>query len=190
MSGKNKSPEVIIMMSNARTRTPIFKTVLIGEGGVGKTSIALRYTEDRFDEHMMLTVGANFATKRLEINGSALTLMIWDVGGQPRFRDVVGDYFKGSKFAIAVFDVTRTYTLERLTDWVDRLKETAPDSALLIVGNKTDERTNGSGVRPEEGMSFARRYGAQYVEVSARTGEGISDMFGIVARSLMKTKGA
>ncbi|MFW9817832.1 MAG: Rab family GTPase, partial [Candidatus Thorarchaeota archaeon] len=88
-------------MNDATTRAPIFKTVIVGEGGVGKTSITLRYTEDRFDDNMMLTIGANFATKKIELDGSAMTLMIWDLGGQPRFRDVVGDYFRGAKIAIA-----------------------------------------------------------------------------------------
>jgi small GTP-binding protein len=185
MPKKKKKPEVV-SMNNIIMRAPIFKTVLIGEGGVGKTSITLRYTEGRFDENMMLTIGANFASKKLEINGSALTLMIWDLGGQPRFRDVVGDYFRGTKVAIAVCDVSRSYSLGRLTDWVNRLMESAPKSDLLIVGNKTDERTNGSGVSFEEGMEFAEKYGTQYVEVSAKTGEGIDDMFEMVAQHLMK----
>lgn len=173
-------------MISAVTRAPIFKTVLIGEGGVGKTSITLRYTENRFDEKMMLTIGANFASKRLEIDGSSLTLMIWDLGGQPRFRNVVGDYFKGAKFAIAVYDVSRPFSLARLTDWVDRLRECAPECELLIVGNKIDERANGSGVSFEEGTEFAANYGTQYTEVSAKTGEGIDAMFDMIARNLMR----
>jgi small GTP-binding protein len=168
------------------TRAPIYKTVLIGEGGVGKTSITLRYTENRFDENMMLTIGANFATKKLEINGSALSLMIWDLGGQPRFRDVVGDYFRGTRVALAVCDVSRSYSLGRLTDWIDRLKEGAPESELVIVGNKSDERIDGSGVSFEEGLEFARKYGTQYVEVSAKTGEGINELFEMVAQSLVE----
>jgi small GTP-binding protein len=173
-------------MINTLMRAPIFKTVMIGEGGVGKTSITLRYTEDRFDENMMLTIGANFATKKLEIDGSALSLMIWDLGGQPRFRDVVGDYFRGTKAALAVCDVSRSYSLERLADWLERLKQSAPDCELVIVGNKVDERTDGSGVSFEEGQEFAQRYGARYTEVSAKTGEGISDLFEMVARNLIK----
>ena len=173
-------------MNSMMMRAPIFKTVLLGEGGVGKTSITLRYTEGRFDDNMMLTIGANFASKKLEINGSALTLMIWDLGGQPRFRDVVGDYFRGTKVALAVCDVSRSYSLGRLAEWIDRLKECAPGSDLLIVGNKADERTNGSGVSFEEGQEFAERYDTQYVEVSAKTGEGIDDMFEMVAQQLLK----
>lgn len=173
-------------MSNAITRAPVFKTAIIGEGGVGKTSITLRYTEDRFEENMKLTIGANFATKKVDLDGSALTMMIWDLGGQPRFRDVVGDYFRGVKIAIAVCDVTRSYSLERLTDWINRLKECAPESDLLVVGNKTDERTDGSGVSFEDGQEFADKYGAQYIEVSAKTGEGINGMFEMVAQQLKR----
>ncbi|RLI52902.1 MAG: hypothetical protein DRO87_12445, partial [Candidatus Thorarchaeota archaeon] len=62
------------------TRSPIFKTVLIGEGGVGKTSLAVRYTEDRFDQQMKMTIGVNFATKRVDIDGQDITLLIWDLG--------------------------------------------------------------------------------------------------------------
>jgi small GTP-binding protein len=78
-------------MSNIFTQSPVFKTVLIGEGGVGKTSITLRYTEDRFDDNMKITIGANFASKKMNVNGTDLTLVLWDLGGQPRFRDVVSD---------------------------------------------------------------------------------------------------
>jgi len=172
-------------MNSMVQRTPIYKTVMIGEGGVGKTSITVRFTENRFDENMMLTIGASFASKKLEIDGDPLTLMIWDLGGQPRFRDVIGDYFRGAKIAVAVCDVSRAYSLGRLTDWIDRLKDSVPDCELLIVGNKADERTNGSGVSFEEGMEFAAQYGTQYVEVSAKTGKGIDEMFEMIARHLV-----
>ncbi len=165
-------------------KSKVFKVVLIGEGGVGKTSIVIKYTEDRFDENMRMTIGVNFATKQVDIEGRGVTLMLWDLGGQPRFRDVVTDYFKGSKFAIAVYDATRSYTLERLADWIDRVKEVAPESELLVVGNKIDERVSGAGVDIEEGRRFAEQYGATCMEVSAKTGDGIHEMFNYVAQKL------
>ncbi len=171
-------------MSNVIRRSPIFKTVLIGEGGVGKTSLTLRYTEDRFDDDMKITIGANFASKKVEVNGSPLTLMIWDLGGQPRFRDVVSDYFIGSRFAIAVYDASRPVSLDRLDEWITRLKESAGDCELLFVGNKTDSRVNGSGVTFDEGVAFAAKYGADCVEVSAKTGEGVAALFECVAEML------
>lgn len=168
------------------TRAPVYKTILIGEGGVGKTSITLRYTEDRFDENMKITIGVNFASKNVEVEGTPVTLMLWDLGGQPRFREVVSDYFRGSRLAIAVYDATRFFSLERLSDWIDRLKESAPDCELLFVGNKIDSRENGSGIPLEEGIAFAEKYGASCVEVSAKSGQGVAEMFDLVAKRLVK----
>ncbi len=165
-------------------KSTVFKVILVGEGGVGKTSIVVKYTEDRFEEDMKMTIGVNFATKKVDVSGQGLTLMLWDLGGQPRFFDVVSDYFKGSKFAIAVYDSTRAYTLERLADWIERVRSASPDCDLLIVGNKIDERDSDSGVSYEDGIAFASKYGVDCIEVSAKTGEGINEMFDTVATRL------
>ncbi|MHA1934054.1 MAG: Rab family GTPase [Candidatus Thorarchaeota archaeon] len=167
-------------------RPPVFKTVLIGEGGVGKTSITLRYTEDRFDDNMKITIGVNLASKKIQVGDNMATLMMWDLGGQPRFRDVVSDYFRGSKIAIAVYDATRYFSLERLGEWVERLKDSAPDCELIFVGNKIDEREDGSGVSLSDCEAFAARFGAPCTEVSAKTGEGIDEMFEMVVKTLFK----
>ncbi len=166
-------------------RVPIFKTVLIGEGGVGKTSLAVRYTEDRFEEDMKMTIGVNFASKKVEVDGTNATLMLWDLGGQPRFRDVIGDYFRGARIAIAVFDATRYFSLERLEDWITRVKDTAPDCKFFFVANKIDERQEEMGVSKEDGTAFAQKYGAPLMEVSAKTGEGVNEMFESVTRMLL-----
>ncbi len=165
-------------------RMPVFKTVLIGEGGVGKTSIAVRYTEDRFDQKMKMTIGVNFATKKVRVGGTDITLLIWDLGGQPRFQDVISDYFIGSKLGIAVYDVNRIFTLHRLKDWITRLHNGVPDCQVFIVGNKIDERIDGMGVTLEEAREFANGYNATVFEVSAKTGEGIFDMFDAAGKFL------
>ena len=166
-------------------RVPIFKTVLIGEGGVGKTSLAVRYTEDRFEEDMKMTLGVNFASKKVEVDGINATLMLWDLGGQPRFREVIGDYFRGARIAIAVFDATRFFSLERLEDWIIRVKETAPECKFFFVANKIDERQEQMGVSQEDGLAFAQKYDAPLMEVSAKTGEGVNEMFESVTRMLL-----
>ncbi len=81
-------------------RSPIFKTVLIGEGGVGNTSITVRYTENRFDPNMKMTIGVNFASKEVTLEEGSIRLMLWDLGGQPRFRDVVEGYFRGARILL------------------------------------------------------------------------------------------
>ncbi|MGY5864213.1 MAG: Rab family GTPase [Candidatus Thorarchaeota archaeon] len=167
-------------------RLPIFKTVLIGEGGVGKTSITLRYTENRFDDEMKMTIGVNFASKKMVVDDTNVTLMLWDLGGQPRFRDVVSDYFKGTRIAIAVYDATRLFSLQRLTEWIERLKENAPDCEIIFVGNKIDERENGSGVTTEDCAEMAEKYGsALCMEVSAKTGEGVAEMFEAATKMIL-----
>lgn len=166
-------------------RIPIYKTALIGEGGVGKTSLTIRYTENRFDDDMKMTIGVNFASKKVQVDNQNATLMLWDLGGQPRFRDVVGDYFRGARAAIAVYDATRYFSLERLRDWIGRVKDNAPDCIFFFVANKVDERNNGSGVSYEDGLAFAQEYNAPLMEVSAKTGEGVTEMFEAVARMLL-----
>lgn len=167
-------------------KPPVLKCVLVGEGGVGKTSITLRYTENQFDDSMKMTVGANFASKKVTVGNTAMTMMLWDLGGQPRFHDVVQDYFKGAKFGIVVYDVNRAYTLDRLEEWIVRLRESAPDCDLLIVGNKTDERSNNNaGVPLPQANAFASKSGADCIEVSAKTGQGINEIFETAAKLLL-----
>lgn len=166
-------------------RVPIYKTILIGEGGVGKTSLTIRYTENRFEDDMKMTIGVNFASKKVNVDNMDATLMLWDMGGQPRFRDVIGDYFRGARIAIAVYDATRLFSLERLRDWIDRVKENAPDCKFLFVANKIDERRNGTGVQQEDGLAFAQEFDATMMEVSAKTGEGVTEMFESVTRMLL-----
>lgn len=159
------------------TRMPVFKTVLLGEGGVGKTSLAVRFTENRFDQKMKMTIGVNFATKKVRVRGTDITLLIWDLGGQPRFQDVISDYFIGSKLGIAVYDVGRIFTLHRLRDWISRLHKAVPGCSIFLVGNKIDERIEGMGVTPEDAEEFASEYNAQLFEVSAKTSKGVFEMF-------------
>ena len=166
-------------------RVPIYKTILIGEGGVGKTSLTVRYTENRFEDDMKMTIGVNFASKKVHVDSTDATLMLWDMGGQPRFRDVIGDYFRGARAAICVYDATRVFSLDRLRDWISRVQESAPDCIFFFVANKIDERSNGIGVSAEDGLAFAQEFGGTMMEVSAKTGEGVNEMFESVTRMLL-----
>ncbi len=165
---------------------PVYKTVLVGEGGVGKTSLAVRYTEDRFDQKMKMTIGVNFATKKMRVDGTELTLLLWDLGGQPRFQEVISDYFIGSRLGIAVYDVGRIFTLHRLTNWITRLHHAVPGCEIFLVGNKIDERISGMGVTLEDAEEFGAQYNAQVFEVSAKTGEGVIEMFDAAGALLAK----
>ncbi|MFX1474630.1 MAG: Rab family GTPase [Promethearchaeota archaeon] len=166
----------------------IFKVIFIGEGGVGKTSLLKRHTEGYFDESMILTVGVDFAVQDVSRDNWRATLQIWDLGGQIRFRDFVIHYFNGARAAVAVFDITAPYTLERLSDWITRLLKVEQHVPLVIVGNKIDLRNELLEVRKlvtsEEGKTFAGQYNAPYVETSAKSGEGVDIIFSEITRLL------
>ena len=168
----------------------ILKVLLIGEGGVGKTSLLKRYTWNTFDESMKLTVGVDFAAKNVESNDWKATLQIWDLGGQVRFRDLAISYFKGARLAIAVFDISSRYTMDRLDEWIVHLYESVPNCPLVFVGNKSDLRHIFRESRPlvsmEEGIEFAARYNSPFLEASAKDGSGVTDLFDVVAQVLKK----
>jgi small GTP-binding protein len=126
---------------------------------------------------MKMTIGVNFATKQLHVEDREITLLLWDLGGQPRFQDVIVDYFRGSKLAIAVYEVSRPFTMYRLDDWIRRLHTSVPNCEIILVGNKIDERIPNMGVSKEDAKEFADKYNAQTFEVSAKTGEGVVEMF-------------
>ncbi len=166
----------------------VFKVLFIGEGGVGKTSLLKRHTTGWFEAGTKLTVGVDFAVKHVSRNGWEAVLQIWDIGGQMRFRDITHAYFRGARAAIAVFDVTRPYTMERLTNWISRLEEIESDVVMVIVGNKTDRREDSDlpqpPTTPKQGQAFAEKHEAPYIEASAKDGSGVNDIFDEIARLL------
>jgi len=116
-----------------------FKIVLLGEGCVGKTSLVLRYVEDKFHEKHFSTIQASFLTKKINLDGRRLTLAIWDTAGQERFHALGPIYYRESHSAILVYDITNQDSFVKVKNWVKELKRILGDKVVLaIVGNKTD----------------------------------------------------
>lgn len=165
-----------------------FKVLFLGEGGVGKTSLLKRYVDGTFTEDMKTTVGVDFASCEVSCDGWEATLQIWDLAGQMHFRDLVSYYFAGGRAAIAVFDITMLTTMDALEGWISRLFEAEGEIPLVIVGNKSDLRDILPPAHPfitqEEGREFAAKYGAPFIEASAKDGIGVSKIFGEVTRVL------
>jgi len=166
----------------------VFKVLLIGEGAVGKTSLLKRATQNTFDENMKLTVGVDFAVRDISQSSWEATLQIWDLGGQIRFRELAVYYFKGARLAIAVFDVSSRHTLDRLQDWVTNLHNSEGPVPLVVVANKIDLRGQlseaSSFVPPDEGRAFAAKHHAPYIEASAKTSQGVDDIFQEITKIL------
>lgn len=166
----------------------LFKIVVLGEGAVGKTAIVTRFSHGFFRTDYKTTIGSQFAVKNVDIKRDignvTVKLQIWDVAGQSRFQILRPMYYRGSSGGLLVYDVTRRRTFIVLEEWLDELhKAINKEIPLVLVANKTDlpDRV----VEPSEGHEFADKHGMPYIESSAKTGEGIVDIFQNLAEVLV-----
>lgn len=164
-----------------------FKVVLLGEGCVGKTSIVLRYVEDKFNPQHISTLQASFLTKKVTLeNDSKVQLNIWDTAGQERFHALGPIYYRGSHGAILVYDITDQDSFQKVKNWVKELKRMLGSEIILaIAGNKIDleeQRT----VMEEEALSYAESVGAHYFETSAKTNDNVEEVFVELTRLMVQ----
>ncbi len=167
-------------------REGAFKVVLCGDGGVGKTSIARRLVGSGFNPLQRLTVGVAHYVKEVDVDGSPVRLVVWDLGGEERFRFMAPLFLRGARGAIFVFDVTREETFEHLEEWLEVTLSTVGEIPRVLVGNKVDL---------EELRVVPRTYAEQYArsrgflayfEVSARTGVNVDAPFLELARAILR----
>ncbi|XP_074559791.1 ras-related protein RABC1-like isoform X2 [Curcuma longa] len=156
-----------------------FKIVLIGDSGVGKSSIILNYTSDNQGGLPSPTIGVDFKTKILTLDDMKIKLTIWDTAGQERFRTLTSSFYRGAHGIIMVYDVTRKDTFTSLTNkWIEELKlySAYHDTIKVLVGNKLDLESSRMVTR-EEGMAFANQHDFLFYESSAKTGENVTELF-------------
>ncbi|XP_032145756.1 ras-related protein Rab-18-like isoform X2 [Sapajus apella] len=117
------------------------KILIIGESGVGKSSLLLRFTDDTFDPELAATIGVDFKVKTISVDGNKAKLAIWDTAGQERFRALTPSYYRGAQGVILVYDVTRRDTFVKLDNWLNELETycTRNDIVNMLVGNKIDK---------------------------------------------------
>jgi small GTP-binding protein len=155
---------------------PLFKVSVAGDEAVGKTSLIRRYCEGKFEQSRVATIGVDFQTKVVELPSGAVKLSIWDMAGQARFEVVRTGMYRGSRATALVFDLSKAETLEHLPAWHAEAQANAKGTKILLVGNKLD-------LAPARGAgkAFADSIGAPYVETSAQSGEGVAQMFELLA---------
>lgn len=152
------------------------KVILLGNGAVGKTSIANRYTHDKFSSTYKPSLGVDFMVKRVEIEGMKIKLMVFDTAGQEFISTLRKRYYSGASGAVIVFDVTRQKTFDDLERWVQEVRTEVGDIQTVFVGNKIDLEMS-RVIGHEQALSAADKYGAEYIESSALLGDGIRDIF-------------
>lgn len=166
------------------------KILILGEFRVGKSSMVLRYVEDRFPGDYMATIGANFLVKTVNLkvdrNDVCVGLQIWDLGGHTRSTEVGKVFFQGVSGALLVYDITRPDTLEKIELWQKQLAKHSSDVILYLVGNKNDLE-NYRAVSTEDGLAVQKSNSIDFFfETSAKTGDHIQETFEHMATSLVK----
>jgi small GTP-binding protein len=163
----------------------LFKSIVVGDGGVGKTALTLRFSKGFFTEDYKMTIGVDFHVKTISIETFEgpikCKLQLWDTGGQERFSSIRPMYYRGSLGTILVFDLTNSASFEHLPQWIEEVRANIKaEIPVLLVGNKSD-LTNQRAVSIEEINNFTRDFNLYYMETSAKTGDGVGDCFYILA---------
>ena len=162
------------------------KIVLLGDEGVGKSSLIVRYVKNKFKHEYISTMGVDFLIKNLKIDDDGIKCIVWDIGGQNQWREKLHLYLQGSDGAIIVTDLTRKKTLDGLNYWLDAIKKylKIDDLPLVVVGNKLD-LVEQRKITPED-LKNATNY--PVFETSAKTGETVEKMFVNVAKQVLVKK--
>ncbi|TFH30090.1 MAG: GTP-binding protein, partial [Promethearchaeota archaeon] len=171
------------------------KVLILGEGGVGKTTLLYRYVNQVFIDSTKMTIGSDFFVKKIKYIDdkyeNRLTMLLWDFAGQERFRFILKDYTKGAECVFLVFDLVRFNSLNRLNNWLEILKEGGvwgnPKVTFILVGTKKDMIGPDMASVPESSITdFQKEFGIdQYFETSSKDGTGIEDLFEQVAHTLI-----
>ena len=166
-----------------------YKIILVGDPGVGKTSIMTKFVSNEFQNTYLSTIGVEFKSKEIHINNNTCArLKIWDTCGQEKFRAITRQYFKNSEGVFVVFDLTNKETIKKLDIWMKDIKDNIDnDYFIFLIGNKSDIKDRDLTIA-EEAKQFAINKKINYYEVSAKTGSGIYNIFEKMASKLINKK--
>ncbi|XP_041810200.1 ras-related protein Rab-15-like [Chelmon rostratus] len=164
----------------------LFRLLLLGDSGVGKTCMLRRFTESEFDPAHISTIGVDFKMKTLEIDGIKVRVQIWDTAGQERYQTITKQYYRRAQGIIFVYDITNKPSFQHLAKWASDVDEYAPDMVQrILVGNKSDEEHRRQ-VTKDQGSKLAETYGMEFFETSASTSSNINESFTRVAELVLQ----
>ena len=165
------------MTTQALNFNYMLKYIIIGDSGVGKSNILLKYLHDKFNDEFQTTIGVEFGAKNLDLKDKIYRIQIWDTAGQEMFRSITRAYYKNSVCACVVYDITNRTSFDNIKSWIEDCKKHSPKTVFLVlIGNKNDLENNRK-VSYDEGVDFAKQYGMLFLETSAKTGKNINEVF-------------
>lgn len=174
------------------SKKQVLKIIILGDSGVGKTSLMQQYVTKKFDNRYKATIGADFLTKEVEINGQTVGLQIWDTAGQERFQSLGSAFYRGADACIVVFDLTVAESFSHLNMWMNEFTLQAGTRECILIGNKVD-LVDKRVVQPKQAATWCQSQGenVKYFETSAKDSTAVEDAFlSIATDALNKSKAA
>ncbi|CAH1251313.1 ras-related protein Rab-8A-like isoform X4 [Branchiostoma lanceolatum] len=168
----------------AKTYDFLFKLLLIGDSGVGKTCVLFRFSEDAFNSTFISTIGIDFKIRTIDLDGKKIKLQIWDTAGQERFRTITTAYYRGAMGIMLVYDITNEKSFENIKNWIRNIEEHASaDVEKMILGNKCDMEDRRQ-VSRDRGEKLAIEYGVKFMETSAKSSINVEEAFFTLGRDI------
>ena len=166
----------------------IIKILTLGDTLVGKSSIVLRFSDNRFDDNQLATIGIDYKTKYIKVKDASVKVLLWDTAGQEKFRNIARQYYKGANGVLLIYDVCDRKSYERIGFWMDELKQNNEIEQLyiILVGNKIDNEKERK-VTTEEGKRIADSFELEFFETSAKTGLNIDTTFNKLVKKTVET---
>jgi len=163
----------------------LIKLLLIGDSGVGKSCLLLRFSDDSFTTSFITTIGIDFKIRTIELDGKRIKLQIWDTAGQERFRTITTAYYRGAMGILLVYDVTDESSFNNIRNWIRNIEQHASDNVnKILVGNKADMDESKRAVPTARGQALADEFGIKFFETSAKTNLNVEQVFFTIARDI------
>jgi Ras-related protein Rab-1A len=164
----------------------LFKVLLIGDSGVGKSSLLLRFTDKTYTDSYTSTIGVDFKIQTIKLNDKVVKLQLWDTCGNEQFRTITSSYYRNANGIFVVFDLTDKYTFSQIKMWLLEIKKYAPENTCItIIGNKVDLQSKRQ-ISYDEAKEYSNSIQASYFETSAKLGININDMFLDIVKEILK----
>lgn len=165
----------------------MIKLLLIGDSGVGKSCLLLRFSEDSFTSSFITTIGIDFKIKKIFLDNKWVKLQIWDTAGQERFRTITSAYYRGAMGILLVYDVTDEASFNNIRNWMRNIEQHASDNVnKILVGNKSDMAEEKRAVPYSKGQALADEYKIQFFETSAKDNSNVEEVFTAIAKDVMQ----
>ncbi|KAG9510254.1 Ras-related protein Rab-35 [Fragariocoptes setiger] len=165
----------------------LFKLLLIGDSGVGKSSLLLRFADNSYTGNYITTIGVDFKIRTITIDNQRVKLQIWDTAGQERFRTITSTYYRGTHGVVVVYDVTNAKSFKSIQRWLLEIDQYCESVNRILVGNKNDDPPR-KVVSTDEARSLAYSYRIDLVETSAKDDVNVEEVFTRITKSMLKTK--